>query len=209
MQVSRKNPVAKLGRPGMRKTTPQSGIPFWNAPRATNSSVTAPKRAKARSRPSSPVAKSRTSCAKAKPVRWCSTARPSMPRAAAKPATQASSRSRMAPIPSARTLPSKPARYMRTSASCSKRRRQGRREGRSRYRSGSPQPHPRQSLGHALAARGAAPSAWATHVSQKGSLVEDAYFRFDFSHNQALTADELERVEAGSECGRCGKTPKA
>ncbi len=34
-----------------------------------------------------------------------------------------------------------------------------------------------------------------THVSQKGSLVDSQRLRFDFSHNEALTADELHRIE--------------
>ncbi|SQH12224.1 alanine--tRNA ligase [Providencia heimbachae] len=33
------------------------------------------------------------------------------------------------------------------------------------------------------------------HVSQKGSLVNDKYLRFDFSHFEAMTADELRQVE--------------
>jgi alanyl-tRNA synthetase len=35
-----------------------------------------------------------------------------------------------------------------------------------------------------------------THVTQKGSLVAADYFRFDFSHPQALTRDDIEAVEA-------------
>ena len=35
-----------------------------------------------------------------------------------------------------------------------------------------------------------------THVEQAGSYVEPGYFRFDFTHYAALTADELARVEA-------------
>ncbi len=33
------------------------------------------------------------------------------------------------------------------------------------------------------------------HVSQKGSLVEDDYFRFDFSHPAPLTRDDIDAVE--------------
>jgi alanyl-tRNA synthetase len=35
-----------------------------------------------------------------------------------------------------------------------------------------------------------------THVTQKGSLVASDYFRFDFSHPQALTRDDIEAVES-------------
>jgi alanyl-tRNA synthetase len=35
-----------------------------------------------------------------------------------------------------------------------------------------------------------------THVSQKGSLVDSQRLRFDFSHNEAVTTDELQRIEA-------------
>ena len=34
------------------------------------------------------------------------------------------------------------------------------------------------------------------HVEQKGSLVTDKYLRFDFSHNKALTSDELRKIES-------------
>ena len=34
------------------------------------------------------------------------------------------------------------------------------------------------------------------HVAQKGQLVDDEKMRFDFSHGQTLSADELDRVEA-------------
>ena len=34
------------------------------------------------------------------------------------------------------------------------------------------------------------------HVEQKGSMVTDEYLRFDFSHNKALTKDELSRIES-------------
>ncbi len=33
------------------------------------------------------------------------------------------------------------------------------------------------------------------HVSQKGSLVNSSYLRFDFAHNKALTQDELDNIE--------------
>lgn len=34
------------------------------------------------------------------------------------------------------------------------------------------------------------------HVEQAGQLVDDAFVRFDFTHFSALTAEELQRVEA-------------
>lgn len=35
-----------------------------------------------------------------------------------------------------------------------------------------------------------------THVTQKASLVSDEYLRFDFSHNAALTEEEIIQIES-------------
>src|SRR5215212_2793756 len=39
-----------------------------------------------------------------------------------------------------------------------------------------------------------------SHVTQKGSLVAPDYFRFDFSHNTALTREDIDAVEAEVNC---------
>ncbi|WP_425341688.1 alanine--tRNA ligase-related protein [Escherichia coli] len=36
---------------------------------------------------------------------------------------------------------------------------------------------------------------WGTHVSQKGSLLNDKVLRFDFSHNEAMEPEEIRAVE--------------
>src|SRR3546814_8645306 len=45
------------------------------------------------------------------------------------------------------------------------------------------------------------------HVAQKGSLVDEQRTRFDFSHNAAVTADEIAEIEDRVNRAEIGRAP--